>query len=231
MASLQARHQRTARSSPRARPSRKREPGQWTKFAEATKQTGCNCTPLYYVVLRHEGRLVRQPAGQNRKEAERHLHASPGGRRPAHLQGPPGHPFRRVGGQVAQGARRQGDFPPQLRADARLREESFGDVEGARPHQRRCAPPPRPRSGTRTQAPTATRSGRPPAHVIVAPATLAKHLRQFGAACKRRSTEGYATENPVRGSTRRRPKIGKAGPPTTRMRSSPACGRSSPTGR
>ena len=60
MASLQARHSRTCKVG-----------RHWTTFAEATKQKGCTCVPLYHVVLRHDGKLVREPVGHNRKEAER----------------------------------------------------------------------------------------------------------------------------------------------------------------
>ena len=64
MASLQARHSRTCGLG---RP--------WTTFADATKRKGCTCVPLYHVVLRHSGQLVREPVGHNRKEAERALDA------------------------------------------------------------------------------------------------------------------------------------------------------------
>src|SRR5438093_4458469 len=67
MASLQARHSRTCKLN---RP--------WTTFTDATKQKGCTCTPLYHVVLRHEGKLVREPVGHNRREAERALDARRG---------------------------------------------------------------------------------------------------------------------------------------------------------
>jgi hypothetical protein len=60
MASLQARH---SRSCELGRP--------WTTFADATKRSGCTCTPLYHVVLRHDGKLVREQVGHNRREAVR----------------------------------------------------------------------------------------------------------------------------------------------------------------
>ena len=50
----------------------------WTTFADASKPRGCNCTPLYHVVHRVDGKLVREPVGQNRKEAERALDARRG---------------------------------------------------------------------------------------------------------------------------------------------------------
>jgi hypothetical protein len=60
VASLQARH---TRSCALRRP--------WTTFEAAAK--GCTCTPLYHVVHRTDGKLVRDPVGHNRKEARRAL--------------------------------------------------------------------------------------------------------------------------------------------------------------
>src|SRR5581483_4481268 len=65
MASLQARH---SRSCALGRP--------WTTFTAA--KTGCTCTPLYHVVLRHDGKLVRETVGHNRREAQRALDARRG---------------------------------------------------------------------------------------------------------------------------------------------------------
>ena len=67
MGSLQARHRRDCQLG---RP--------WTTFADADKRRGCTCTPLYHVVLRHNGKLIREPVGQNRREAERALDATRG---------------------------------------------------------------------------------------------------------------------------------------------------------
>jgi hypothetical protein len=67
MASLQARHQRSCKL---ARP--------WTTFAAATKAHGGTCVPLYHLVHRHGGKLIREPVGQNRKEAARALDARRG---------------------------------------------------------------------------------------------------------------------------------------------------------
>lgn len=67
MASLQARHTRDC--------ARQRETkNQWTSFVDAPK--GCRCAkpgPLYHVAYRAQGKLVREPVGHNRKEAERAL--------------------------------------------------------------------------------------------------------------------------------------------------------------
>ena len=62
MASLQARHSRRCALG---RP--------WTTFADATKERGCTCSPLYHVVTRDGNRLAREPAGHDRKTAERVL--------------------------------------------------------------------------------------------------------------------------------------------------------------
>jgi integrase len=67
MASIQARH---SRSCALKRP--------WTTFDDATKDAGCDCTPLYHVVHRHDGRLVRDPVGHVRKHALRALDARRG---------------------------------------------------------------------------------------------------------------------------------------------------------
>jgi len=61
MASLQARHSRTCPLYP------------WSTFKVATKANGCTCGPLYHVVHRHDGKLVRDPVGHVRKTAEKAL--------------------------------------------------------------------------------------------------------------------------------------------------------------
>jgi integrase len=60
MASLQARH---TRGCALGRP--------WTTFKDAAE--GCTCPkgPLYHVTYRADGKLIREPAGHNRKAAER----------------------------------------------------------------------------------------------------------------------------------------------------------------
>lgn len=70
MASLQARHSRKCVRDGMKRP--------WTSFEEATKTTGCICEPgpMYHVVTRAQGKLVREPVGHNRKLAERRLRAT-----------------------------------------------------------------------------------------------------------------------------------------------------------
>lgn len=66
MASLQARH---SRGCALRRP--------WTTFELAAPGKGCTCRPgpMYYAVSRAGTRLVREPVGHNRKEAERRLRA------------------------------------------------------------------------------------------------------------------------------------------------------------
>ena len=66
MASLQARHTRKCALN-----------RLWTTFAAAAPGSGCTCKsgPMYHVVSRSGGRLVREPIGHNRREAERRLRA------------------------------------------------------------------------------------------------------------------------------------------------------------
>lgn len=61
MASLQARHARSCPLQP------------WTPAAKATKTAGCTCQPTWYVAHRHDGRLIRERIGRNRRDAERAL--------------------------------------------------------------------------------------------------------------------------------------------------------------
>ena len=66
MASLQARHGKHCTLWP------------WSTFKAAASGKGCTCVPLYHVVHRDNGKLVRDPVGHNRREAERALDARRG---------------------------------------------------------------------------------------------------------------------------------------------------------
>src|SRR5262245_59032549 len=61
MASLQSRH---GRACPLY---------QWAPFARSTRENGCTCKPMHHIVLRRGGKLIREPVGHNRKEAQRAL--------------------------------------------------------------------------------------------------------------------------------------------------------------
>ena len=202
MASLQARH---SRNCALGRP--------WTKFAEATKQHGCTCAPLYHVVLRHAGKLVREPVGHSRREAERALDARRGdiARRSYRviddirfdewadrwLAGFTGKEnSRRVyAGTVA--------YAKAAFGQAKVRDLAAADVRGfldliRRENLERRGRSRRPKDG-------------PPREV--AAATLAKHLRQLGACLEAAVSEGYAVDNPVRRLHRTaRPKVAKSRP-------------------
>lgn len=60
MASVQARHLRSCNFS-----------GRWTPAAKTGPGAGCTCRPTFYVVLNHDGKLVREKTGRNRRDAER----------------------------------------------------------------------------------------------------------------------------------------------------------------
>jgi len=202
MASLQARHSRSCRLK---RP--------WTTFAEATKQQGCTCTPLYHVVLRSSGRLIREPVGHNRKEAERALDA-------------------RRGDIARRTYRVLEDIPFDKWADQWL--ESFtGKANSVRSYSSTIAYAKHAFGRAKVRDLTATdvrhflyliradnrkrrsrkrrpEDGPPPE---VSPATLAKHLRQLGACLQAAISEGYAHENPVRLLHKTaRPKVAKSRP-------------------
>jgi len=59
MASVQARHSRNCALG-----------GIWTPANRTGAKSGCTCRPSFYVVLRDEGRLVRERIGKNRRQAE-----------------------------------------------------------------------------------------------------------------------------------------------------------------
>jgi integrase len=199
---LQARH---SRSCALGRP--------WTTFADATKQKGCTCVPLYHVVLRHDGSLVREPVGHNRKEAERALDARRGdiARREYRVirdvrfnswalewlgsfAGKPN--TRRLYGYTL-------NYAGRAFGTKRVRDLDAGDVR---------------RFLDLIRSDTLERRGRnrgpdDPAAPEISPATLAKHLRQLGACLQAAVDEGYASENPVRKLHKSaRPKVAKTRP-------------------
>jgi integrase len=227
MASLQARHQRHC-AIVAARPRKTKADGtlgnadQWTTFKAADKKVGatvegtlirCTCTPLYHVVLRHDGKLVREPVGQNRKEAERSLDARRGdvARRTYRivedirfdewanrwLDGFTGKPnTKRVYGWTIGYAKR-------AFGKRHVRDLGAGDVRRFLDLVR----------DEHLERRSRNRPDNAPAPEPVSPATLAKHLRQLGACLQAAIAEGYATENSVRQLHKSaRPKVAKSRP-------------------
>ena len=210
MASLQARHQRICAIVTARTPSSGERPGQWTTFAEATKAKGCTCVPLYYVVDRHGGKLIRQAVGANRKEAERALDAHRGdvARRTykvfrdvrfdewgdqwlANLTAKPS-TARVYGHSIA--------YAKQTFGAVKVRDLTTADVRQFLETIRRAYLERHP-----------VEEGEPQRQV--SPATLAKHLRALGACLQAASAEGYASENVVRGLHKTsRPKVTKSRP-------------------
>ena len=202
MASLQARHSRTCSLG---RP--------WTKFADATKQKGCTCTPLYHVVLRHRGDLVREPVGHNRKEAERALDARRGDIARQTYRVVKDVRFDEWGDQWlaalnSKPATRRVytttiEYAKETFGSVRVRDLDSGDVRRFLDEIRKAQAPRRvvdPETGERPV-------------VEVSQATLAKHLRQLGACLQRAVEEGYAIDNAVRMlSKSARPKVAKSAP-------------------
>ena len=192
VASLQARHSRACPLYP------------WTPFAKATKKDGCGCTPLYHVVTRSAGKLVREPVGHNRKEAERALDARRGdiARRKYHV-------IENIRFDVwadrwiasLRAAGRKESTVTVYEVTLEYAKDEFGktNVRDIRPPDifrllESIARKPRTRK-------TVTQS------------TLAKHLRQLGSCLGAAVSEGYASENPVsRLHATRRPKVTSSAP-------------------
>ena len=192
VASLQARHSRTCPLYP------------WTPFAKATKKGGCRCTPLYHVATRHGGKLIREPVGHSRKEAERALDARRGdiARRKYHVI--ENISFDEWADRWIESLRAAGrkentvkayevtlDYARDEFVKTNVRDIRPSDVSRLLQH---IAEKPRTRK-------TVTQS------------TLAKHLRQLGSCLGAAVSEGYAQENPVsRLHSTRRPKVSNSAP-------------------
>ena len=188
-------------------------PDQWTTFAEATKQKGCTCVPLYYIVMRHDGKLVRDAVGQNRKEAERALDARRGNvaRRTYRVIEDIGFAEwadRWLAGFTGRESTRRVyedslDYGKKTFGKSKVRDITAGDI-------RRYLDLIRSESDKRRSRLRKPENGPPEP---VSPATLAKHLRQLAACLQAAVQEGYATENAVRQLHKTaRPKVAKSRP-------------------
>jgi integrase len=180
VASLQARHQRDCELE-RA----------WSTFADADNKRGCSCKPTYYIV--HGGGRHPEKVGKNRKDAERAL--------------------RIVDGQVAAGSFRIAEerqfsaWADEWLAKHTARQSSrenyavtlaYAKTVFGRRKVRHLGPEDVSRflEHVRDENRRRTPKGKKPHEV--APATLAKHLRQLGACFADAVLMGYADENPVR---------------------------------
>jgi integrase len=186
VASLQARHSRSCKID---RP--------WTPFDQATKAAGCTCTPMYHVVLRHGGKLVREPVGHNRKEAKRALDARRGDVARRRYRVIEEIAFDEWGDRWLAGFTGKENsrrvyatsiaYGKAVFGKGKVRDLGPFDVRRFLDHIR--SEHTRRRAGSKDDA---VRSSE------VSPATLAKHLRQLGACFEAAIAEGYAERNPVR---------------------------------
>jgi integrase len=229
MASLQARH---SRGCALRRP--------WTTFRAATKAHGCNCQPLYHVVFSSGGKLVRQPVGHNRKQAERALDAIRGDLARKRYRVLEDVRFDEWADRWLEALRTSGRKASYTRTLAstlsfakvafgatKVRELDSGDVSRfleaiAKEHERkqegrrRARRKPATTDASAGHASGSARNGETPAEEKPKPvsqATLAKHLRQLGSCLSAAVAEGYAADNPVRRlHASRRPRVEKRAP-------------------
>jgi integrase len=197
VASLQARHSRSCPLHP------------WTPFEAATKAHGCTCAPSYYIAHRVGGKLKRDRLGPlTRKDAQRALDALRGDvarRRYRALEEIAFDVYadRWLDGFTGKANSKRVysttiDYAKTVFGRTKVRDLDSSDVRRFLDHIRE----------TNRRPPTETR----PAHEASA-ATLAKHLRQLGAAFEAAISEGYAERNPVRELHRTaRPKVAKSRP-------------------
>jgi integrase len=195
---IQARHSRSCPLYPSS------------SFVKATKKNGCTCAPSYGLRGWHNGKLTWELVGQNRKEAERALDARRGdiARRTYRvvediafdewadrwLAGFTGKENSRRVYSTTIG------YAKAVFGRTRVRDLGAADVRRLLDHIRKENTK---RYRGRKDSPTRQ----------VAPATLAKHLRQMGACLEAAISEGYAAENPVRKLHKTaRPKVVKSRP-------------------
>lgn len=201
MASLQARHSRSCKLYP------------WAPFARSTKADGCTCKPLYHVVHRHEGKLVRDPVGHDRKNAERALN-----KREVQIDEREYRTIKDIRfwewanewltGLTAKDNTRRVyedslDYAKETFGTKKVRDLDPGDIRRYLDLIR---------ASTLERRNRGRKPGDPPA-APASPATLAKHLRQLGACLQAAEQEGYASDNPVRRLPKGfRPKVEKPTP-------------------
>jgi integrase len=186
MASLQARHTRSCSLYP------------WAPFE---RTDGCTCKPMYHVVLRDRGKLVREPVGHNRREAKRALDATEGDVARRTYRVVQDIRFedwadRWLAGFTGKANSKRVyettiEFAKSVFGTTKVRDLTPADVRRLLDHIREA-------NDRRLQKENARRAEQGEPLREVSPATLAKHLRQLGACFEAAISEGYATENPCR---------------------------------
>jgi integrase len=200
MASLQARHARSCKLYP------------WTPLAKATTEGGCSCTPLFHIALRHNGKLIREPVGHNRREAKRALDARRGDVARRRFRVIDDIAFgvwadRWLAGFTGKENSKRVyattiNYAKATFGNAKVRDLGTGDVRRFLDHIRD--------EHTRRHAESKDEAVR---SREVSPATLAKHLRQLGACFEAAIAEGFASENPCRKLHKSaRPRVAKSTP-------------------
>jgi len=160
---------------------------------------------MFHVALRHDGKLVREPVGHNRREAERALDGRRGDVARRHYRVVQDIRFDAWADKWLAGftGKRNSkrvysttmDYAKAVFGSRKVRELEPADVRRFLDHVRE--------QNLSRHKPRGDDQPRE-----VSQATLAKHLRQLGACLQAAITEGYATENPARGlhkSARPRP--------------------------
>jgi integrase len=163
----------------------------WTSFEAAETGSGCTCKPgpMYHVVSRVGARLVREPVGHNRREAERRLRAIQVQIDQDSYAPPENVSFSEWADRWLAGLRRE-------ETTRRTYQSSLGyakQVFGAKPLRKVTTADVR---AFLDEVERTNRARKRPREV--SPTTLAKHLRHLGACLQAAKAERLLTENPVR---------------------------------
>ncbi len=192
MASLQARHSRKCVREGLRRP--------WTSFEEATPAAGCICKPgpMYHVVTRVQGKLVREAVGHNRKLAERRLRATQVEVDEDRYEPPSNATVDEVADEWLESLRRRSttqlqyattlSYAQAVFGAKRIRKVSTTDVLAFLRHI----------EDENAKRRSSRRRRKDAASPAVSEATLAKHLRQLSVFFEAAKRRGLIAENPVR---------------------------------
>ena len=171
---------------------------------QVTKKDGCGCTPLYHVVTRHAGKLIREPVGHNRKEAERALDAHRGDIARRKYRVVENIRFDEWADRWIASLRAAGRKECTVRVyevSLAYAKDAFGSM-----NIREIQP-------SDISAMLDGIANKPRTLKKVTQSTLAKHLRQLGSCLAAAVSEGYAEDNPVsRLHSTRRPKVTRSAP-------------------
>jgi integrase len=153
----------------------------WTPAAKTGSKAGCTCRPTFYVVVHHDGKLVRERVGRNRREAERMRDKRSVEVDESAYAPPKKVRFSEWADQWRESLERKSSTKDSYRSTVDYAKRVFGD-----------------RLVTRIQPGDVSRFNQVLRAAGLSDSTRAKHLRVLGACFASAVEHGVASQNPVR---------------------------------